>query len=177
MRTLVALACVSRSPSRRPGFTLMEAAVILAALALIAAVLAVALGGALRLQKASAGALERLGARRDLADQFRADVAGAADAPPRWQDEVAGPTCLILRLRDGRHVLYRWEAERLERVEVVGERTHRHEVALGGGPAAVEFERSGAGGRLLTLRLFAVGKRGSKQPSGEITAALGGDLQ
>jgi type II secretory pathway component PulJ len=162
---------------RRPGFTLIEMTVVMAALAMILGLLAVALVGALKLEGASAGALQRLGAVRDLADQFRADVAQAADAPERWKDDVAGPTCLILRLGEDRHVVYRWQAGRLLRSESARERTHQYPVALGRGPAAVEFDRSRAGGRLLTVRLFAVRKDGSKQPSAEITAALGGDLQ
>jgi hypothetical protein len=148
----------------------------MAALTAAMGLLVVALAGALQLQHASADALDRLGAQRDLADQFRADVAQAADAPERWQDETAGPDCLILRLGKDRHVVYRWEAERLVRSETAGEREHRHEIALGEGPAAVEFARSGPGGRLLTLRLFTVRKDGRK-PAAEFTAALGGDLQ
>jgi hypothetical protein len=133
----------------------------MAALALVAGLLAVVLGGALRLEKASARGLEGLGTQRDLADQFRTDVARAADAPARWQEEAAGPTCLILRLG----------------FEFEGTWTHRRPVTPGGGPAAVEFDRSGAGGRLVILRLFIILKDGSKQPSAEIAAALGGDLQ
>jgi hypothetical protein len=104
-------------------------------------------------------------------------VAQAADAPERWQEDVAGPTCLILARGDDRHVVYRWEEGRLERFESVGKTTHRSEFARHGGPADVAFERSGDGGRLLTLRLFTARKDGGKQPSAEITAALGGDLQ
>ena len=162
---------------RRPGFTLLEMLVVMAALVAITGVLAVALAGALKLERASAGALDRLGAERDLADRFRADVAQAADAPERWQEDVAGPTCLVLARGGGRHVVYRWEEGRLERFESVGKTTHRSEFVLHDGPAAVAFERSRGGGRLLTLRLFTVRKDGSKQPSGEITAARGGDLQ
>jgi hypothetical protein len=155
----------------------METTVLMAALALTAGLLAVALRGALALERASAGTLERLGTQRALADQFRADVAGAADAPERWQDEEAGPTCLILALGADRHVVYRWEAERLVRLEFAGEDVHRREVPPGKGTAAVAFERSGEGGRLIALRLFTVGKDGLLQPSVEIAAALGGDRQ
>jgi hypothetical protein len=155
----------------------MEVTVLMAALALAAGLLAVALRGALTLEKASARTLERLGTQRALADPFRADVARARDAPEHWQDEEAGPTCLILALGEGRHVVYRWEAGRLVRLEFAGEETHRREVPPGGGTAAVAFERSGEGGRLITLRLFTVRKDGKLQPSAEIVAALGGDLQ
>jgi hypothetical protein len=151
--------------------------VVMAALTVVTGVLAVALAGALKLERASAGALDRLGAQRDLADRFRADVAQAADAPERWREDVAGPTCLILARGEDRHVVYRWEERRLERVEFVGTTTHRSEFARHGGPADVAFERRRDGGRLITLRLFTAGKDGSKHPSAEIAAALGGDLQ
>jgi hypothetical protein len=162
---------------RRPAFSLIEVLMVMAALTVALGMLVVVLGGALRLEKASSGALARLLAQRELADQFRADVAGAADAPERWQEEAAGPACLILRLGKDRHVVYRWEAERLVRSEVVGEREQRRELALGAGPVAVEFARDRPGGRLMTLRVFTTRKDGGKQLSAEITAALGGDLQ
>jgi hypothetical protein len=151
--------------------------VVMAVMAAITGVLAVALTGALKLERASAGDLDRLGSQRDLADRFRADVAQAADAPEHWREDVAGPTCLILARGEDRHLVYRWEAGRLERFETVGQTTHRSEFTRHGGPADVAFERSRDGGRLITLRLFAAGKDGRKQPSAEIAAALGGDLQ
>jgi hypothetical protein len=161
---------------RRPGFSLIEVLALMAGLAAALALLGIVLVGALKLEQAGTGALHRLAARRDLAEQFRADVARAAEAPPRWQEDAAGPSCLILGDGKNRHVVYRWEGQRLLRVEFVGDEGHRREVGLGGGPSAVEFERSG-GGRLLTLKLSAVRKDGVKQPSATITAALGGDLQ
>jgi prepilin-type N-terminal cleavage/methylation domain-containing protein len=161
----------------RPGFTLLEVSAVMAALGLAAGMLVVALAGGLKLEKASTGILDRLGTQRDLADQFRTDVAQAANAPPRWQEDVAGPDCLILGLGADRHVVYRWEDGRLVRFEFEGEQTHHREVALGGGHLAAEFERPRAGGRLITLRLLTIRKDGSKQPAAEIAAALGGDLQ
>jgi type II secretory pathway component PulJ len=165
-------------PSRhRPGFTLIEVSALMAALALTLGMLTVILGGALRLQRASMGDLERLGALRELADQFRADVAQATEAPEHWQKESADATCLILAFSGDRHVLYLWEAKHLARFEFRGERMQRRDIKLGEEPLDVEFVRSGPGGRLLTFRLFAIHKDGARQPSAEITAALGGDLQ
>ncbi len=161
---------------RRPGFTLIETLTVMAALGLLVEVLAVVLVGALRLEKASARALDRMSTRRDLADQFRADVAQADQAPEQWQDEAAGPTCLILARGRDRHVVYRCAEGRLLRTETVGGAAHRREVAPGD-RAAVEFERSGAGGRLLTLRLFLLNEDGTRQQAARITAALGGDVQ
>jgi hypothetical protein len=151
--------------------------VVMAVLAMASGLLALALVGALRLERVSMGTLDQFGAERELADRFRADVAGAADAPARWQEDVAGPTCLILALGADRHVVYRWDTKRLVRAESVGDTTYRHEVARALRPAAVVFERSGDGGRLLTLRLFTARNDGRQHPSAEITAALGGDLQ
>jgi hypothetical protein len=154
----------------------VEAAVLMAALAIVSTLLVVVLGGALKIEKVSSGAMERLGTLRDLADQFRADVADAADAPKGWQEEVAGPTCLILSLGKDHHVLYRAEEERLVRLEYKGEKTHRRQLAPRT-PLAIEFERPAAGSRLITLRLFSLRKDGSKYPAVEIAAALGGDLE
>jgi type II secretory pathway component PulJ len=161
---------------RRRAFSLMEVCTVMAALAIISTVLVVTLGGALKVEKASSGALERLLTLRDLADQFRADVASAADTPKRWQQEEAGPTCLILSLGKDHHVLYRGDAQRLVRLEHEGDKTYRQEIALSA-PVAVEFERSPASSRLITLHLFCVRKDGRKGPSAEIAAMLGGDLE
>jgi type II secretory pathway component PulJ len=161
---------------RRPGFSLLDVTVLMAALAIISTVLVVALGGALKVEKASSGALERLLTLRDLADQFRADVASATDTPQRWQDEEAGPTCLILSLGKDHHVLYRGNAQRLVRLEHEGGKTYRQEIALST-PVAVEFEQSPAGSRLITLHLSRVLEDGRKFPSAEIAATLGGDLE
>jgi hypothetical protein len=154
----------------------VEAAVLMAALALVGTLLAVALGGALKLQKASSRTMERLGTLGVLADQFRADVAPAADAPQRWQENVASPTCLILALGKDHHVVYRAEGKRLVRLEYEGERTRRRELAPKT-PLGVEFERSPGGGRLITLRLSSIREDGRRVPSLEIAAALGGDLE
>src|SRR5439155_12693540 len=150
------------------------------------ALLTAALWGALRLEKSSEQALDRLRTRQTLADQFRADVAQAAEAPERWKQDVAGSSCLILA-GENRHVVYRWKDQRLLRFESVGEKTQERDVPVGfgpnwqpgpsGGPPAVIFDRSSVGGRLLTLRLFNIRENGGKVPLLEITAALGGDRQ
>jgi prepilin-type N-terminal cleavage/methylation domain-containing protein len=159
----------------RPGFTLIEVLTVMAALSIVVVLLAVVLGGAVRLQRASAASLDRMGAWHEVVDQFRADVAQTTDAPERWQEEAAGPACLILALGQDRHVVYRWEQGRLLRTESAGGGTHRREVALG--DADLEFGRPEADGRLLRLRLFRAGKDGRRQQAAEILAALGGDLQ
>jgi hypothetical protein len=162
----------------RSGFTLMETLVLMTAIALITTLVVVLLQGVFKLEKASSRSLAWLGGQRDLAEQFRTDVAEAAEAPPRWRKDVAGPDCLILARGADHHIVYRWdeEEERLVRLEVEKDQTHRQELALGGRSVSVAFDRSRVGERLLTLRLFMLRKDG-KQPSAEILAALGGDLQ
>lgn len=172
------------SRSRPPGFTLIEMCVVLAVLVLLSGVAAVALEGALRLQKSSAVNLDRMSAWRALADEFRSDVAQATAAPERWGDDVAGPTCLILARGKDHYVVYRAEEERLVhaeeerlvRLESAGGSTRRRVVARRHGLAAIEFERAD-GGRLVTLRLFTVGADGRRRQSAVFAAALGGDLQ
>jgi hypothetical protein len=135
--------------------------------------------GALRIEKASAGALQQLAARHTLADQFRADVALAAETPARWQEEVAGPDCLILRIDDRRHVVYRWQENQLTRSSFEAKEEHNYTFPLGSpdAPGAVEFGRSGAGGRLISLRHFTLLPSGDKRLAAEFSAALGGDRQ
>jgi hypothetical protein len=161
---------------RRPAFTLIEILVIMTALTFALGLLVVVLGGALKIEQASTAAVARLETQRDLADQFRADVAGAAAAPGRWQDEVAGPACVVLRLGKDRHIVYRREGEHLVRLEYTGDQPRRRDFRLGSA-TEVEFGRPAAGGRLLTLRLISVRRDGGRAPSAEIAAALGGDLQ
>jgi hypothetical protein len=150
----------------------------MAAVGVASLLLVVVMVGALRLEGAGAGDLNRLGVRGDLADLFRGDVGRATEAPARWQEEEAGPHCLILASGSDRHVVYRWEADRLVRVESAGDRTYRRHVGLGGDTAAAEFERPRDGGQLFTLRVYLNHKDGRRRrPAAEFTAALGGDLQ
>jgi hypothetical protein len=150
---------------------------VMAGLTVATGLLTAVLWGGRTIEKASAAALQQLQTQQVLADQFRTDVAQAADVAQRWNEEVAGPTCLILRLGKDRVVLYRWEAGRMVRSEFVGEKVQRRAIPVGGGPSAAEFVRSGPGNRLVTLRLLTLRKDGRKEPTVDITAALGGDLQ
>jgi hypothetical protein len=171
------LCSAARASRRRPAFTLLEVLGFMTAIAMALALLLVVLGGALKLEAASAGVLKRLGAQRVLADQFRTDVNRAVEAPQRWKDNEAGATCLILRQGKDRHIVYRFEAGRLVRFEHSGEHVQQRDVALGGGQWAIEFVRPEKGGRLFTLRLSSVRKGATPEPAEEITAALGEDLQ
>jgi hypothetical protein len=150
--------------------------VVMWGLALLVLVGVATMLGALRVQMAVTASQERLAARGALADQFRADVGGAAAAPDRLGEWTADPRCLILRTAGGRHVLYRWEDGRLERGERAGggEVSWRH-VALGPQGATVEFGRSG-GGHVITLRVSEP-RGGKSDRETEVVAALGGDLR
>jgi hypothetical protein len=172
--TVWSAACSGRC---RPAFTLLEVLGFMTAIAMALALLLVVLGGALKLEAASAGVLKRLGSQRILADQFRSDVNRTVEAPQHWKDNEAGTTCLILRQGKDRHTVYRFDAGRLVRYEHNGEQVQQREIALGGGQWAVEFVRPEKGGQLFTVRLSSVRKGASPEPAGEISAALGGDLQ
>src|SRR5262249_22215142 len=137
----------------RAGFTLIEAVGVMSGLGIAIGLLTAALGGGTRLGRVRAAALRALSSGWGLPVQFRADVAQAEEAPPRWKDHSAGPTCLLLRLGPDQIVLYCWQAQRLTRSEFVGETVRQQAMSLGRVPIAVEFRRSSPGDRLLTLRL------------------------
>jgi len=132
----------TRATAVRRAFTLVELSMVLIGLGVATGLLAAALWGWLRLDRSSAQALDRLRIQQLLADQFRNDVAGADDAPERWQDEVAGPTCLILAA-ESRHIVYRWNDQRLVRTEWVGGKAHNRDLALGWGPDGGAGARGG----------------------------------
>ncbi len=167
----------TRAAGRRPAFSLLDMCGFMAALALALSLLLVVLAGALRLEAASAGVLRQLGAQRELADQFRQDVARATEAPQRWNEAKASATCLILRQSKDRHIVYRVDANRLVRSEHVGERVQQRPMALGRGQVAVEFVRPAEGGRLFAVRVSSIPKAGNTEFVTEIAATLGGDLQ
>jgi hypothetical protein len=162
---------------RRPGTSLFELSFIIGATTLAAAVLAATMIGALRIEKASANALRQTAVRNTLADQFRADVAVAAETPARWHEEVAGPVCLILRIDDQRHVVYRFEEDRLTRSSFMAKEEHRYTTSLGSPGAPGPTGEFGRAGKLVSLRLFTALPSGDKRLANEFSAALGGDRQ
>src|SRR5262245_19368299 len=90
----------------RAGFTLLEIALVMAAMGLVLLLLSAAMIGALRTQQLAIGVSNRVMAHGTLADQFRADVARAATAPESLGDQRADSTRLILRMSGGNHVVY-----------------------------------------------------------------------
>lgn len=164
-------------PGVRGGFSLIEVLAVMAGLGLLMLLSVVVLVSVFRINDTARAVQERRSQRTLLADQFRTDVAQATDAPARLGDVVAGLDHLLLRKPDGKHVAYRLAADQLERCEPEPDRGAWKWVPLDPTGVAAEFHRTGAGGRLITLRLTQIAGRGASKRPLDITAALGGDLQ
>jgi hypothetical protein len=132
--------------------------------------------GAFRAERLTTSVSNRRAAVEELADQFRLDVATASAAPEKWKDDMAGPSCLLLRRPDGQHLMYRWEADRLERRELGEPDPVVRPMALGGDTFKVEFVRSSEDHPLIVLKISEV-RNGITMPRLEVRAALGGDLR
>jgi prepilin-type N-terminal cleavage/methylation domain-containing protein len=163
------------SLSGRRAYTLIEILVVMSVLALLMGLLMMTLFGIIRIEKGSRAALDRLSREALVADQFRDDVTQASATPARWQKETAGPTCLILRMSDGRHVVYLWKDNQLLRSEFsnAGKLVRRHPLANGIGKAT--FCRMCPSEPMLTLRLVELRERRGKESTLEIAAVLGGE--
>src|SRR5262249_20174060 len=141
--------------SVRRGFTLLEIALVLFLLVIILVLIATAMSAMLKIDRADAAAFARMTAQGNLAEQFREDVAGASDVPAQWDKLAAGPGCLIPG-RPGGHVIYRWDQNRLQRIEAGAAGETRRPMPVGKDCTGVEFSRAGAG-RLITLKLLGGG--------------------
>jgi prepilin-type N-terminal cleavage/methylation domain-containing protein len=163
------------NPSRRPAFTLLEMLVVMTAIVVLLALTAQVLWAMVRIERAAAADFQRTLAQAALADQFRADVAAAADAPARLNDATADRRCLILK-NGTDWVVYKWDGKQLNRT--ASGMARRGALSAGVDEADVEFTRA-ADGRLITLRLTETHGQGSARHTRpvEITAALGGDLR
>lgn len=152
---------------RRAGMALIELLMLLlglgAAMALGTALLLVAL----RANSQAATALLRMTAEQTIADRFRHDVAAAEAVlfPPDRDRESTVSGEIVLRRSDTEQITYRFDNGRLIRVERVGEKVTRVELAVGPGCRSVSFRR---GEGTVTMRL-----QGTKAQ--DITAAVGGD--
>src|ERR1700682_554070 len=91
-------------PGCRLGFTLLEMMVGMWALAIVFLLGTATLLGALKVDRMSAAISTRLAVRSAVADEFRADVSQAASSPESLDKLEASPTCLILRVADGKDV-------------------------------------------------------------------------
>lgn len=137
----------------------------------------VTLLGALRIEKAAAAAERRHALHGIIADHFRADVAQAGATPEGVGALKAGPSCLILRLADGTHVVYRAHEGRLERAALAQADATPYWMPLAGDGATVTFAAAGPDRRVLTLTLQEPDEFGRRQRTTTIAAALGGDLR
>ena len=166
---------VQSSPGRRFGFTLVEIMVVMWAMGILLLLGAVLLGGTFRVRQAATTSVNYLNARSVLAERFRADVGHAVAAPVRADGWTAGPTCLLLRGPDGRHVAYRWTDGRLERLELPGAKSAQ--VPVGTDGTEVEFVRPTADRRVVAIRVSSPARLRSPAATLEISAALGGDYR
>jgi prepilin-type N-terminal cleavage/methylation domain-containing protein len=161
------------------AFTLMELVVVMSMLAVLILVIAATLWGATQIERADAAVLHRVTVQAQLADQFRADVGRAVACPDTVRDAAADSGCLVLKMGDERHVVYRWAKERLIRREINGATETARQLSVGGEWIALQFVRPGPGGPLVTMRLIESRGAGTSQRTWplDITAALGADLR
>jgi prepilin-type N-terminal cleavage/methylation domain-containing protein len=163
--------------TRVRGFTLLEMIVVLALVSVLMLLIAASLWGAVKIERADAAVLARIQVQSQLADLFREDISSALECPDAVGETAAGPECLILKVGDGRHVVYRWYGDRLTRRELGGADETPRALSVGGEFIAAEFERGPADSRDVHLIL-----RETRRPvpsrsnwTLRISAALGGD--
>jgi len=162
---------------KRSGIFLSELLCVMAILAIVMTMLVLLLNETMHTERMQAQNYDRLQYCKALADQFRADVARAEESLDQWNDYLADSTTLILKMKEGEHVLYFWHDNVLTRLAIKNqEETER---AL---PVAVETEvaflRPAVDAKLVRLRLTPV--RHGRVIDGqaiEFAAALGGDLR
>ena len=159
----------------RAGFTLLEVATVIAGISVILIFAGITVVTVVKTGRSSATALQTLTVQKELADQFRTDVAHATAAPDEFGRYRAGPACLLLRLAHDDIVVYRWESGLLERSLLARSGPTRWQVPVGGSSVVPQFDRSGVDRGIVTLRLNETPAR--LKATVEISAALGGDLR
>jgi hypothetical protein len=161
----------------RAGLSLVEVMAMMAGLSLVLAFSASLLAGAYKIEAAAGEAFRRQNCWSSLADQFRADVSGARDAPDRREGLAAGPTCLILGKADGVTIVYSVNDGRLERSETAMEGNEsRRIIPLGWEHGSVRFARAQPDG-MVRLQVLPPADSGPPGRYLEIAASLGGDLR
>jgi prepilin-type N-terminal cleavage/methylation domain-containing protein len=166
---------ISKVAIRRDGFTLVELVAVMALMTLILMMSGVAIATLLKIGRTGAAGMQRLLAQKELADQFRADVARAVAAPAEFGKYKAGKECILLRNTNDDFVAYRWLGGTLERSLLSQSRPERWPIPVGSSVVAGEFDRSGIDRGIVTLRL--IDSRARRGQVMEISAALGGDLR
>jgi len=164
-----------RGSRARSGLSLLEMSAVFVFLGVLMLVMSGTLVGALKVQQSAANVFHSLAVQKQLANEFRGDVGQALAAPDKLDNESAGPDCVILRMDQDRHVIYRWKDSRVERTEVKDSRKSVRRLPAGDYWVKVAFARKGNERPMVSLRLIE-----SRPPSDvkhivEIAAALGGD--
>src|SRR6516165_6456960 len=97
---------VSMVATRSGGFTLLELVAVMSLFSLILMFSGVAVVTLLKIGRSGTAGLQRLLAQKQLADQFRTDVARAVAAPAEFGRYKAGSECLLLRNENDDYVMY-----------------------------------------------------------------------
>jgi type II secretory pathway component PulJ len=162
--------------SRHSGFTLIEIIAVMAGLGVLLVFSSVIMVGLFKVHQASAASQLQLVRHETFADQFRDDVAYADSAPATLDKYNAGPTCLILTRRGSAPVVYFEEAGEWKRR--YGPRGQIFRLHPGPEGTRLQFARSGAGSRLVSVRISLpqLPPARRREPL-EISAALGGDVR
>jgi type II secretory pathway pseudopilin PulG len=165
---------VTRS-SKRAGYTLLEMMTVIWMLSVVLGLGMALLLTAMRADKVGEATLRQLTRHAELADQFRADVAAAVEAPDRLGEFTAGPACLILRNAGG-PVIYNWHDGKLDRTDRTSGTETRRPIAMASENTKVEFIRPAGEWPILTVRVIETSPRGLHRQM-EVSAALGGDTR
>jgi prepilin-type N-terminal cleavage/methylation domain-containing protein len=160
---------------RRHGFSLIEMLCVMGLLTVLGGIMVVLLRETLAIDHLQDENLDRMVASNSLADQFRADVAGADSVSPALHEFRTSPATLILRMPSGAHVVYSWREQKLSRIVFADKKAEQY-LPVDATRTDVEFYRSERNPKLVTMRLNA--RRRDTPAPGQalaITAALGGD--
>jgi hypothetical protein len=152
--------------SRRRGLALIEALLIITSLTLILALSSALLVSTVRTTRTAEITYERLATRGQLAERFRADLAGAASAKVQDGNLLVG---------EKEQITYSWKDGVLERVTEKDGQTLRQEFRLGP-QRTVQFVMPADRPTLVVLRISEPAAEG-RTASTEIVAALRGDLR
>ena len=157
-----------KAPASRPrGIALIEALLMIASLSLILALSSALLVSSIRTNRTAETTFERLMTRGQLADRFRADVAGASGA--KIQDGN-----LLVQVGEKEQATYSWKDGVLVRALEKDGRTFHQQFRLGS--ERTEFLMPADRPTLVVLRISEPAIEG-KTAFTDIAAALRGDLR
>ncbi len=160
---------------KRPGFTLIEMLCVMLLIVVMGTAFARLLRQTLEIEQLQGAGFDKAVHVHALADQFRADVAGATRAPERWQNYEANAQTLVLQTPGG-HIVYAVNESGLERQWSERGKTTIQTIPSVESNFAVEFVRAAENPQLIEMRLRFLGKgHAIAEPTLEIAAALGGD--